>query len=230
MIALYKFLRILLVCAALFLVLPRPVAAQDGCGALGWLFGCDYELQATRAANENSQAMAQISAQATATALNAQQQAEQLRYQQWLASEQAQQELARIASRERVDSDRIRAELEQMYARERMASMAATTAFNVAALQSDAMVAVAASRTEAAQTNQVIALLVVVAVLAAAGSLAYVAAQYRRTVEVQAAPRLLPRDEWQRQAVALLEARGVPWQLRDQRLLAQIDGVWKVVE
>lgn len=230
MIGLYKLARVLAVCAIVLLFLPRPALAQDGCGLLGALFGCSYELRAEREANDNAQAMAQIAAQATATALGAQAQADQLRYQQWLASEQARTELEQIASRERIDGAKIQAELEMMYARERMAGVQATTTFNVAALQSDAMIAVANARANEAAAQQVTAALAVLAVLAVAGALAYAAHQHRRAVEVQAQPRLLPPDVWQQRAIGLLEQRGVPWQLRESRLLACIDGEWVRVE
>jgi hypothetical protein len=219
MIGLYKLARVLAVCAIVLLFLPRPALAQDGCGLLGALFGCSYELRAEREANDNAQAMAQIAAQATATALGAQAQADQLRYQQWLASEQARTELEQIASRERIDGAKIQAELEMMYARERMASVAATTSFNVAALQSDAMIAVASAREREAAANQVTGAFVALAVLALAGAGAFVAWQYRRAVEVQTDPRLLPPDDWQRRAVAMLEQRGIPWEMHGRDLL-----------
>jgi hypothetical protein len=42
--------------------------------------------------------------------------------------------------------------------------------------------------------------------------------------------QLLPPDVWQQRAIGLLEQRGVPWQLRESRLLACIDGEWVRVE
>ncbi len=214
--------RALLIVVALAL-LPRPVYAQDGCGLLGAVFGCDYEQDEREAERAHVATMAQIEARATATALD-------IEARQFLASQQAQTELAQIASRERVDVDRIQAELEAMYSRERMAGLQATTSFNVAALQTDAVIAVANARTREAQAQQVTALLIVVAVLAGAGAFAFAARQYRRAAEVQAVPQLLPPDDWQRRAVWMLEQRRVPWQLSGQRLLAQIDGEWVRVE
>lgn len=221
---------LVVVIVIVFISLPRPVLAQDGCGLFSLLTGCDYDQRALQAEREHNQAMQQISAQATATALGAQHQAQQLEYQRWLASEQAQQELERIAARERVNMAEIQARMEQMRAGERMNAVNATTSFNVAALQTDAMIAVAASRAEEARAGQAAATLIALAVLAAAGTIAYAANQYRRATEARAQPHLLPADDWQRRAVVVLEQRGVPWRLRDRRLLAQIDGEWVIVQ
>lgn len=188
MFRLFRFIFLLAVCAVF---LPRPVAAQDGCGLWGLIAGCTQDQQALQAEREHQQVQAQMDAQAQAAAQAAQQQAQQLEYQRWLASEQAQQELTRIAARERVDMAQIQAQLEQMYAQERINAVNATTSFNVAALQSEAMIAVAASRAEAARAEQATAALMALAVLAIAGALAYAAWQYRRASEKRAQPLLL---------------------------------------
>ena len=216
--------------AAVVLLTPRPVAAQDGCGLLGMIVGCTYERDTQEAQRQQALQQAQIAAQATAVALQAQQQGQQLEYQRWLASEQAQQELARIAARERVDMAQIQAQLEQMHVQERINSINATTTFNVATLQSDAMIAVSRARADEARAQQVTAALVALAVLVVAGALVYAARQYRHAAEVQAQPHLLLTDPWQRRAVLLLEQKRVPWLVRDQRLLAQINGQWVIVE
>ncbi len=214
--------RALLIVVALAL-LPRPVYAQDDCGIVrSLLVGCDLELQEREAERQHVATMAQIEARATATALD-------IEARQFLASQQAQTELAQIASRERVDVDRIQAELEAMYARERIAGLQAQTTFSIAALQTDAMIAVANARTREAQANGVIAAAVFGAVLVVAAAFAFAAWRYCRAVEVRAAVHLLPPDDWQRRAVGLLEQRGIPWQLRERRLIAQIDGEWVAV-
>lgn len=225
-----KLVLAVIVGVVLLIAVPRPVAAQDGCGLLSLLIGCDYDQRALQAEREHNQAMLQINAQATATALGAQHQAQQLEYQRWLASEQAQQELQRIAAKERVSQAEIQARLEQMRAQERMNAVNATTSFNVAALQSDAMIAVADARAAAARDQQVTAFVMLVTALVVAGALIYAASQYRRVAEAQAHPYLLPADDWQRRAVALLEQKRVPYLLRQQQLLAQIDGEWVQVE
>lgn len=224
-----------LVCAALFVALqPRPAHAQDGCGLLGMIIGCNYDQQAREAERQAAQQQAELAARQQAQQLAAQQQAQQLQYQQWLASEQAQTELQRIAANERISIAQIQAQLEQMRVQERSNALSATTSFNVAALQSDAMIAVARARAAEAQAGQVmvamVALCVILCVAATAAATAYAAWQYRRAEEVRAAPLLLPDDDWQRRAVALLDQRGIAWQLRDRRLLAQIDGHWVRVE
>lgn len=218
------------VLAAVVIFTPRPAAAQDGCGLWGLIAGCTYQQDALNAQRQNDLQQAQLAAQAAAAAQQAQQQAQQLEYQRWLASEQAQQQLAAIASRERVSMAQIQAQLEQMRANERMNAVSATTSFNVAALQSDAMIAVSRARADEARAQQVTAAVVVLAVFALAGALAYAAWQYRRAAEARAQTYLLVADDWQRRAVALLEQKHVPWLLRDQRLLAQIEGQWVVVE
>ena len=216
--------------AAVVLLTPRPVAAQDGCGLLGMIVGCTYQQDALEAQRQHDLQQAQLAAQSAAVAQQAQQQAQQLEYQRWLASEQAQQQLAAIAARERVSMAQIQAQLEQMRSQERINAVNATTSFNVAALQGDAMIAVSRARADEARAQQVTAAVVVLAVLALAGALAYAAWQYRRAAEARAQTYLLAADDWQRRAVALLEQRGVPWLLRDRRLLAQIEGQWVIVE
>ena len=201
--------------AAVVLLTPRPASAQDGCGLLGLIVGCTYQQDALNAQRQNEMQQAQLAAQAAAAAQQAQQQAQQLEYQRWLASEQAQQQLAAIASRERIGMAQIQAQLEQMRAEERMNAVSATTSFNVAALQSDAMIAVSRARADEARAQQVTAAVVVLAVLVLAGALAYAAWQYRRAAEAQAQTYLLVDDDWQRRAVALLAQKGVPWLLRD---------------
>lgn len=208
---------------AAVLVSPRPVAAQDGCGLLGALFGCDYNQREQEIDNQHAQNMAQINAQATAVA-------QQLEYQRWLDSQRVQTELQQIAARERVDMAKIQAELERMYSDERTSQLAATTAFNVAALQSDAMIAAAAARAEAAQAEQVTALLLALVVLSVAGAMAFMAWQYTRLAGAYAQPLTLPADDWQRRAVAALDQKGVPWAISQNRLIAQIDGEWVRVE
>lgn len=221
----------LAVCASLFFFVPRSVFAQDGCGLVqAFLVGCDYDQRERQLEREYQLQQETQAAAAAAAATRAQQQADQLRYQQWLASEQARQELERIAANERVDKERIQAELEMMYARERMAGVQATTSFNVAALQSDAMIAVASARANEAAAQQTVAVLVSLAVVAAASAIVYAARQYRRVAETQAVPRLLPSDPWQRRAVLMLEQRGVPWRLNGNQLLVHLDDEWKIVE
>jgi hypothetical protein len=204
--------------------LPRPVHAEDGCGLLGFVFGCRYDQRGQQIANDHAVDMAQIDAQAQAAALAAQNQAAQLETQRWLDSQKVQAQLEEVAARERVDMAKIRYELERMYSDERTSQLAATTSFNIAALQSDAMIAVARARANEAAAQQVTAALIVLAVLALAGAGGFAAWQFRRVAEVQAGARLLTGDDWQRRAVALLEQRRIPYMIQGQRLIAQIDG------
>lgn len=206
------------VCVLVLTMLPRPVLADDGCGPLySFFFGCTYDQKERENVREHTEVIAGIEAQTRATELK-------IQAQQFLASQEAQTQLEKIASKERVDKEKILAELEMMYAKERMDGIRATTSFNIAALQTDAMIAVANARAEEEDARNVTMLLVCVAVMAMAGAAAFAAWQYRKMVENQT--RMLLDVAWQQNAIAVLQEKGVPWQRDRGELVAYVNQNW----
>lgn len=246
-----KLVSMVLVAIVAIVAIPRLAHAQDGCGALGFLIGCDiklreekqkaqYNLDQQELVNEAAAIQASLDAQKAAAQakLEAEQAAIKVQYDKAVLDAQTEQQrieaqmqrdsqMANL-NEKRLEVDKHITELE-LQTRERMNALNSSAMLNTVALQSDMVKDVAATEVNIARENRIAAISVFAVVLVAGAFLAFAAYQYRRGSEVKAG-KLMVLGPGERELAYRLTMKGVPWDVDQQgELVARHQGEWVVV-
>jgi len=219
------------------LTAPAVLHAQDGCGILTWITGCDMQLKQAEAQgnfqlnqqNLNNAAQAeanraQLEAQAQANELVKQKQQADADYQAALLA--AQTDAQRITAQQQHDARVADLEGQRLVINERINAVNANTAFNITALQADTAKTISANQAVVAQNLPTTLLLVLAIVLIVCSSTIAGIWLARRPKPAPRAPLLLPEVERLRMQLParqqeyshLLDAQGRPWTVHNGQL------------
>ncbi len=195
---------------------PNLVQAEDSCGFVGIILGCDQEQKAAEAQGQQQVQMQDLANQAERDAYQAQVQAQQLANENAKAAAAAQNEQQRLAFENQarmaqIEANKASDQLNALVA-ERMNQTNAAATVNLAAIQADTVKNLATQQVQVEDRRSEMAMWAAIITVACCG--AYGLRVYNKRKEVEAKAKLLTvLGPEQRRIAADLESEGVSFDL-----------------